>query len=111
MAIIFKGNVNNEPSARMPSPPKAKPVDIETLRSTLRPEPSPIPVAPPAPQPAPKVRPQAEKRTPSPAPQQYARSHPRRYYNKDEHLLVVDGKEKKIGKQSRYLLDMLTIED
>lgn len=36
---------------------------------------------------------------------------PRRRYARDEHLLVVGGKEKKIGKQSGYLLDMLTIDE
>lgn len=35
----------------------------------------------------------------------------RRKYEKHETLLVVDGKEKKISKKSRYLVDMLTIEE
>ena len=39
------------------------------------------------------------------------RSQPRKQYNPDDHLIVVNGKEKKIGKQSKYLLDMLTIDD
>ena len=39
------------------------------------------------------------------------RSHPRQNYSSDEHLVVVDGKPKKIGKQSKYLLDMLTIDE
>lgn len=40
-----------------------------------------------------------------------AKSHPRKNYGSDENLVVVDGKPKKIGKQSKYLLDMLTIDD
>jgi hypothetical protein len=39
------------------------------------------------------------------------KSQPRKQYNPEDHLVVVNGKEKKIGKQSKYLLDMLTIED
>lgn len=40
-----------------------------------------------------------------------APAHPRMEINPDDHLVVVDGKAKKIGKQSKYLLDMLTIEE
>jgi hypothetical protein len=40
-----------------------------------------------------------------------AKSRPRRNYDSEENLVVVDGKSKKIGKQSKYLLDMLTIDD
>lgn len=38
-------------------------------------------------------------------------STPRINYNPNDHLVVVDGKVKKIGKQSKYLLDMLTIDE
>ena len=31
--------------------------------------------------------------------------------NSTDHILVVNGKEKKIGKKSQYLLDMLIIEE
>jgi len=31
--------------------------------------------------------------------------------NKDHAILVVNGKNKKIGKKSQYLLDMLTLDD
>ncbi|NDG30415.1 hypothetical protein EB118_10120 [bacterium] len=31
--------------------------------------------------------------------------------NKDHHTLIVNGKEKKIGKKSQYLLNMLTLDD
>lgn len=31
--------------------------------------------------------------------------------NKDHTILVVNGKNKKIGKKSQYLLDMLTLDD
>jgi len=40
-----------------------------------------------------------------------APAQPRMQINPDDHLVVVDGKAKKIGKQSKYLLDMLTIEE
>jgi len=36
---------------------------------------------------------------------------PRMNVNPDDNLVVVNGKVKKIGKQSKYLLDMLTIDD
>lgn len=36
---------------------------------------------------------------------------PRIQANPEDHLVVVGGKVKKIGKQSKYLLDMLTIDD
>ena len=39
------------------------------------------------------------------------KSQPRKQYHPEDHLVVVNGKEKKIGKQSKYLLDMLTIDD
>jgi hypothetical protein len=35
----------------------------------------------------------------------------RRAYEKDETILVVDGKEKKISRKSKYLIDLLTIEE
>ena len=38
-------------------------------------------------------------------------SAPRTNFNPNDHLVVVDGKAKKIGKQSKYLLDMLTIDE
>ena len=40
-----------------------------------------------------------------------APAYPRMQINPNDHLVVVDGKVKKIGKQSKYLLDMLTIEE
>jgi hypothetical protein len=36
---------------------------------------------------------------------------PRMDVNPNDNLVVVNGKAKKIGKQSKYLLDMLTIDD
>ena len=36
---------------------------------------------------------------------------PRTHYDKEHGLLVVDGKEKKISKQSQYILDMLTLDN
>lgn len=38
-------------------------------------------------------------------------SHSRTHSNREDNLVVVNGKVKKIGKQSKYLLDMLTIDD
>ena len=32
-------------------------------------------------------------------------------YDKDHHVLIVDGKERKISKQSQYILDMLSLDD
>jgi hypothetical protein len=40
-----------------------------------------------------------------------SQSHSRMQINPNDHLVIVDGKAKKIGKQSKYLLDMLTIEE
>lgn len=31
--------------------------------------------------------------------------------NRDTHTIIVNGKEKKIGKKSHYLLNMLTLDD
>lgn len=36
---------------------------------------------------------------------------PQTKHDKNKHVLVVDGKEKKISKQSAYLLDMLTLDE
>jgi hypothetical protein len=38
-------------------------------------------------------------------------AHPRTHSNTEDNLVIVNGKVKKIGKQSKYLLDMLTIDD
>lgn len=40
-----------------------------------------------------------------------APAQPRARVSPDDPLVVVDGKAKKIGKQSKYLLDMLTIDE
>jgi hypothetical protein len=39
------------------------------------------------------------------------KSHPEYRPTKEGTVLIVNGKERKIGKKSQYLLDMLTLED
>lgn len=87
MALIIKGSVNgNKTDEPQPTPPpvKKKPVEQKRMRDTL----------------------QLHDNQP-----QYVRSHPRKYNSMNESYLIVDGKEKKIGRQSKYLIDMLTIEE
>jgi len=72
------------------------------------------PVAPVSPTPSvslEEVRKAAEIQSGRIASRKVAPAHPRMQINPDDHMVVVDGKAKKIGKQSKYLLDMLTIED
>ncbi len=58
-----------------------------------------------------EVRRAAEIQSGRMASRKVAPAQPRMQINPDDHLVVVDGKAKKIGKQSKYLLDMLTIDE
>lgn len=88
MAIIIKGSVNGTTSEAPKAPEvpvkKEKPVEQRKMRDTLR----------------------LDDNQPK-----YVRSTARQYRNMNESYLIVDGKEKKIGRQSKYLVDMLTIEE
>jgi isopentenyl diphosphate isomerase/L-lactate dehydrogenase-like FMN-dependent dehydrogenase len=58
-----------------------------------------------------EVRKAAEIQSGRVASRKVAPAHPRIQFDPYDHLVVVDGKAKKIGKQSKYLLDMLTIDE
>lgn len=101
MALVIGGVVNPSPEtskpAAQPEPPKQRQVapavnSLAEIRKTVA---SSEPI---------EQLPRARNRNVQPA-------HPRMQVNPDDHLVVVDGKAKKIGKQSKYLLDMLTIEE
>jgi len=68
------------------------------------------PVAP-TPVPMEQLRQAADVMRNQPQNQKYVRSEPRVSIDPSNHYLVVDGKTKQIGKQSRYLVDMLTTEE
>jgi len=58
-----------------------------------------------------EVRSAAEKQIVRNGNRVVAPAQPRARINPEDNLVVVGGKAKKIGKQSKYLLDMLTIDE
>lgn len=111
MAFIVGGNINDK-DYKPPAPPVKEALTLDEIRKQAREVANLQAKRAENVQSAPTKAPERKARSPlyERPNKTYVRSEPRRPRGKDEHLLVVEGKEKKIGKQSQYLLDMLTID-